>query len=304
MKDLFFLSDICEVKFNEPSPSTFGSGGKLACAVYPRTIEQFEQAIRALKSEGREYYILGACSNTLIDDSGVDSVVISTQKLKGKDLDGERLYLFAGERMTVVCRYVAENSLSGIEGLCSIPGSMGGGLVMNCGAFGRELSDVVEYADILVDGNVERVKAKDLGFAYRHSKVKDIGIVVGMGIKLVEGDKKRIGKDMKGYAIARAMSQPKGKSLGSVFKKSGTMSAGYYIDKAGLKGYKIGGAQISNIHANFIINVDGATSTDFLRLADYARQEVDKQFGVKLKYEVDCIPECHLERSREVSIRT
>ncbi|MDE7348425.1 MAG: UDP-N-acetylmuramate dehydrogenase [Clostridia bacterium] len=291
MKDLFFLSDICEVNFDAPSPSAFGSGGNLACVVYPRTAEQLEQAICALKSEGLKYYVLGACSNVLIDDSGVDSVVISTQKLKGKDLDGERLHLLAGERMTVICRYAAENSLSGIEGLCSIPGSMGGGLAMNCGAFGRELGDVVEYADILIDGKIERLKAKDLGFAYRHSKVKDMGIVVGVGIKLVEGDKKRIGKDMKGYAIARAMSQPKGKSLGSVFKKSGNMSAGYYIDKAGLKGYKIGGAQISNIHANFILNIDGATSTDFLRLADYAKQEVDKQFGVKLKYEVEYIPE-------------
>ena len=290
MKDLFFLSNICEVNFDAPSPSTFGSGGNLACAVYPRTVEQLEQAICALKSEGLDYYVLGACSNVLIDDKGVDSVVISTQKLKGKDLDGERLYLLAGERMTVVCRYAAENSLSGIEGLCSIPGSMGGGLAMNCGAFGRELCDVVEYADILIDGKIERLKAKDLGFAYRHSKVKDMGVAVGVGIKLVEGDKKSIGKDMKGYAIARAMSQPKGKSLGSVFKKAGNMSAGYYIDKAGLKGYKMGGAQISNIHANFILNIGGATSTDFLRLAEYARQEVDKRFGVKLKYEVECIP--------------
>ncbi|MDE6473964.1 MAG: UDP-N-acetylmuramate dehydrogenase [Clostridia bacterium] len=290
MKDLFFLSNICEVNFDAPSPSMFGSGGNLVCVVYPRTVEQLEQAIRALKSEGLKYCVLGACSNVLIDDNGVDSVVVSTQKLKGKDLDGERLYLLAGERMTVICRYAAENSLSGIEGLCSIPGSMGGGLAMNCGAFGRELGDVVEYADILIDGKIERIKAKDLGFAYRHSKVKDMGIVVGVGIKLVEGDKKRIGKDMKGYAIARAMSQPKGKSLGSVFKKSGNMSAGYYIDKAGLKGYKIGGAQISNIHANFILNIDGATSTDFLRLADYAKQEVDKQFGVKLKYEVEYLP--------------
>ncbi len=290
MKDLLFLSKICQTKFDVASPSTFGSGGNLVCVVYPRTAGQLEQTIRALKSEGLEYYVLGACSNVLIGDNGVDSVVISTQKLKGKDLDGERLYLLAGERMTVVCRYAAENSLSGIEGLCSIPGSMGGGLAMNCGAFGREICDVVEYADILIDGKIERLKAKDLGFAYRHSKVKDMGVTVGVGIKLVEGDKRRIGKDMKGYAIARGKSQPKGKSLGSVFKKAGDVSAGYFIDRAGLKGYRIGGAQISQMHANFIINTDGATSADFLRLADYARQEVDKRFGVKLKYEIEYLP--------------
>ena len=120
MKDLFFLSDICEVKFDAPSPSTFGSGGNLACVAYPKTAEELLKATSILDAEGVEYITLGACSNTLISDDGVDSVVISTQRLKGKTLEGNNLYLLAGERMTVVCRYAAENSLSGIEGLCSI----------------------------------------------------------------------------------------------------------------------------------------------------------------------------------------
>ena len=294
MKDLFFLTNICEVKYEVPSFSTFGSGGNLSCAVYPKTAEELANVINLLDEEGMEYITLGACSNTLISDDGVDSVVISTQKLKGKELSGNSLYLFAGERMNSLCKFVCENSLSGIEGLCSIPGSIGGGLVMNCGAFGREIGDVVEYADILVDGKIERFDAKDLDFAYRHSKVKDIGIAVGVSLRLARGDKRVIAKDMKGYAIARSKSQPKGKSLGSVFKKAGDISAGYYIDRAGLKGYKIGGAQISDMHANFILNAGGATSMDFVRLADYARQEVDKQFGIKLKYEVDCVPEYKL----------
>ena len=161
---------------------------------------------------------------------------------------------------------------------------------MNCGAFGRELGDVVEYADILIGDKVERVLPNDLDFSYRHSNVKMLGVVVGVCLRLVEGNKTIIAKDMKGYAISRSKSQPKGKSLGSVFKKSGDISAGYYIDNAGLKGCQIGGAQISNLHANFILNVGGATSMDFLRLADYARQEVDKRFGIKLEYEIDCVP--------------
>lgn len=189
--------------------------------------------------------------------------------------------------MNSVCKFACENWLSGIEGLCSIPGSLGGGLVMNCGAFGRELGDVVEYADILIDGKVERIMAKDLDFGYRHSKAKSLGTVVGVNLRLAEGSRTRIAKDMKGYAIARSKSQPKGRSLGSVFKKPGVTSAGYYIDMAGLKGYRIGGAQISDMHANFIINAGEATSTDFIRLADYAKQEVDKRYGIKLEYEVD-----------------
>ncbi|MDE6605312.1 MAG: UDP-N-acetylmuramate dehydrogenase [Clostridia bacterium] len=290
MKDLYFLSNICEVGLDVPSFSTFGSGGNLACVAYPKTAEELLKATSILDAEGVEYITLGACSNTLISDDGVDSVVISTRRLKGKTLEGDNLYLLAGERMSSICKLACENSLSGIEGLCSIPGSIGGGLVMNCGAFGRELGDVVEYADLLIDGKIERLKAEDLDFAYRHSKVKDLGIAVGVCLRLVEGDKRRIIKDMKGYAIARGKSQPKGKSLGSVFKKAGETSAGYYIDKAGLKGYKIGGAQISDMHANFILNSGEANSMDFLRLADYARQEVDKQFGVKLKYEIEYLP--------------
>lgn len=287
MKDLFFLSDICEVKYDTPSFSTFGSGGNLASVLYPKTAKELESAISRLNTEAKEYIILGACSNTLISDDGIDGVVISTQKLKGKVINGKNIYLSAGERMSSVCKFACENWLSGIEGLCSIPGSLGGGLVMNCGAFGRELGDVVEYADILIDGKIERIMAKDLDFGYRHSNVKSLGTVVGVNLRLAEGSRTRIAKDMKGYAIARSKSQPKGRSLGSVFKKPGVTSAGYYIDMAGLKGYRIGGAQISDMHANFIINAGEATSTDFIRLADYAKQEVDKRYGIKLEYEVD-----------------
>lgn len=261
----------------------------MACVLYPKTAGELENAVKRLNASGLGYITLGACSNTLISDDGVDGVVISTQKLRGKTLDGNNLYLSSGEKISDVCRFVCENALSGIEGLCSIPGCLGGGLAMNCGAFGREIGDVVEYADILIDEKVVRVYAKDLDFSYRHSKVKELGIVAGVNLQLVEGNKTHIAKDMKGYAIARSKSQPKGKSLGSVFKKTGNASAGYYIDSAGLKGHKIGGAQISDMHANFILNAGGATSTDFLKLADYARQEVDKRFNIKLEYEIDYV---------------
>ena len=132
MKDLFFLSNICEVKYDVPSFSTFGSGGDLSCVVYPKTAEELANAINALNEEGIKHIALGACSNTLISDDGVDDVVISTQKLKGKEMSGDSLYLLAGEKTNRVCRFACESSLSGIEGLCSIPGSIGGGLVMNC----------------------------------------------------------------------------------------------------------------------------------------------------------------------------
>lgn len=287
MKGFDFLSGICEVRFDVASPSTFGSGGNLSCVVYPKTVEELVKVINNLNSKSIKYIVLGACSNTLISDDGVDCVVVSTQRLKGKTVQDSTMYLLAGERMSGVCKYACENCLSGIEGLCSIPGSIGGGLAMNCGAFGREIGDVVEYVDVLIDGGIQRIYAKDLDFVYRHSRLKELGLAVGVKLKLAHGDKYRIAKDMKGYVLARGKSQPKGKSLGSVFKKAGDVSAGYYIDRAGLKGCQIGGARISDMHANFILNTSGATSNDFLQLADYARQEVDKRFGIKLEYEVE-----------------
>lgn len=289
MKDLLYLSDICKVSYDVPSPSTFGSGGKLACVLYPKTVEELKNVVNALEREDKKYFTLGCCSNVLISDVGVESAVISTRLLKGKELDGENIYILAGEKISDVCNFAMENSLSGIEGLCSIPGSIGGGIAMNCGAFGREICDVAKYVDVLIDGRICRINAQDMGFGYRTSNAKNLGIVVGAGLSLQCGDKRAVAMDMKGYKTARSLSQPKGKSLGSVFKKSGGISAGYYIDKAGLKGVKVGGAQISYTHANFIVNVDGATSNDFIGLADYARKEVDKTYGVKLEYEVEFI---------------
>ena len=160
---------------------------------------------------------------------------------------------------------------------------------MNCSAFGRQIADLVEYVDILTEDGIERLKASELDFSYRTSLVKNKGIAVGAGIRLVEGDKYAIARDMLAYRIARQKSQPSGISLGSTFKRADDVSAGYYIDKAGLKGYKIGGAQISFKHANFIINTGGAKADDFLQVAEYARQEVDKLFGVRLQYEIDVL---------------
>ena len=288
--DLSFLSTLgAKTVFNHPSLSAFGSGGDISAVVYPTTAKQVVQAVALLKKERIPYYILGNCTNVLIRDEGIDGVVICTKYLCGIDVKDELLYVCAGESMPKLCKLSLEGSLSGIEGLCSIPGTVGGGVVMNCSAFGREFADVIEYVDVVQDGEIVRYDAKDLDFGYRYSKARSLGAVVGVGIKLTSGDKRQIASDIKGYKIARTRSQPQGISLGSVFKQADGVSAGYYIDKAGLKGMRIGGAKISEKHANFILNVEDATSSDFLALGNYARQEVDKVWGVKLQYEIDVI---------------
>ena len=288
--DLSFLSTLdANTVFNHPSLSAFASGGNISAVIYPTTAKQVVQATALLDKEKIPYYVLGNCTNVLIKDEGVDGVVICTKYLCGIDVKDELLYVGAGESMPKLCKLSLEGSLSGIEGLCSIPGTVGGGVIMNCSAFGREFADVIEYVDIVQNSEIVRYVAKDLDFGYRYSKARSLGAVVGVGIKLTTGDKRQIASDIKGYKIARMRSQPQGISLGSVFKQANGTSAGYYIDKAGLKGMRIGGAKISEKHANFILNVGGATSADFLALGNYARQEVDKLWGVKLQYEIDVI---------------
>lgn len=290
MIDLGFLSTLdAKTVFNHPSLSAFASGGNIGAVIYPTTAKQVVQAVALLKKERIPYYVLGNCTNVLIKDEGIDGAVICTKYLCGIDVKDELLYVGAGESMPKLCKLSLEGSLSGIEGLCSIPGTVGGGVIMNCSAFGREIAQVIEYVDIIQEGEIVRYFAKDLDFGYRYSKAKSLGVVVGAGIKLKSGDKRKIASDIKGYRIARMRSQPQGVSLGSVFKQADGVSAGYYIDKAGLKGMRIGGAKISEKHANFILNVGSASSADFLALGNYARQEVDKLWGVRLQYEVDVI---------------
>lgn len=283
-----FLTQLdSRVVFSHPSLSAFRCGGKISAVIFPTDQWELIQALDLLKRAGENYKIIANGTNVLIRDEGIDGVVICTKYLCGIEADDNFLYVRAGESLPKLARLAMNCGLSGLEGLCSVPGTVGGGVAMNCSAYGRQIADVVKYVDMLVDGERERIKACDLDFGYRHSAVKEKGIAVGVGIELKQGDRNIIARDMTAYKLARQKSQPSGISLGSTFKSVDGVSAGYYIDKAGLKGYKIGGAQISRKHANFIINTGNATAQDFLSLGNYARQEVDKRFGVRLQYEID-----------------
>ena len=278
-----------KVCFDYPSLSAFKCGGNIGAVIFPEDRWELLQAVDLLKRAGEDYKVIANGTNVLIRDEGIFGAVICTKYLCGIDVEDDMWHVGAGEGIVKLAQLAANSGFSGLEGLCSIPGTVGGGVAMNCSAFGRQIADLVEYVDILTEDGIERLKASELAFSYRTSLVKNKGIAVGAGIRLVEGDKYAIAKDMLAYRIARQKSQPSGISLGSTFKRAGDVSAGYYIDKAGLKGYKIGGAQISFKHANFIINTGGAKADDFLQVAEYARQEVDKLFGVRLQYEIDVL---------------
>lgn len=280
-----FLS--CDTRYDVAAFGSFGSGGRVDKVIYPREASAFAKARAALAKEG-EYAIVGAATNVLFPDEGVHYPLLCTKKLRGMTFSDDGVYALAGESLAAVARICAEKGLSGLEPLSGIPGSAGGAAAMNAGAFGCETAELVEYIDAVTPfGELVRIYPHEAGFGYRKCKAVNDGLaVVGVKFLLANADGAEIKGSMLNYAERRRQSQPSGKSLGSVFARYDGVSAGYYIDRAGLKGQREGGAVISDKHANFIINEANATSADFVALSQTAKRKVRELFGINLCYEV------------------
>ena len=203
--------------------------------------------------------VIGAGSNVLFGDGGYRGTVVRYRggEIRLSDtMDGFRcVYALGGVPLSVLSRFAASHTLSGLEWAEGIPGSVGGAVTMNAGAFGGDVASVIAYADVLTKDGVRRMEKEKLGFGYRESDFD--GCVLGAAFLLAEGDKETIACRMKEYFRLRRCSQPKGKSAGSVFKAVDGEAAYRYILGAGLSGLKRGGAEISSRHANFIVNVGG-----------------------------------------------
>lgn len=277
----------CRVQYNHSSTSHFRSGGRIRYLLTPQDGFGVLECIKQLKNNNIPYLTTGNVTNILIKDEGFKGAFISTKELTGiKPLD-DGYYVQSGVGMHSLALRAKTDELSGLEELSDIPGTVGGLIAMNASAFDKSIKDVLEYVDVVIDGDVERLKVQDLDMGYRHSLVLDKNFtILGAKILLRKENLLYINAKMKKYADLRAKKQPRGVSLGSVFKKVGNISAGYYIEKAGLKGEKVGGAMISTKHANFIINVNNAKSRDFITLANMAKSRVDKAFNISLKYEI------------------
>lgn len=282
-KDLDRLG--ASVRYGAPSFSAFGGDGVIREIVYPRDGLALARVTRYL---GKETVVLGGATNVLFPDGTFGRTVVSTSKLTDVSVRGDRVYCQAGARLPAVVSKCAGRGLSGIEQLAGIPGSVGGAIAMNAGAFGREIADVVTRVDaVTADGRVVALSPSMLGAGYRHTDIAGMGLtVLGAELSLAGSTAKEVKERIEGYAARRRSSQPEGRSLGSVFKRADGVSAGYYIERAGLKGARAGGAEISEKHANFIINSGGATAAQFRELAELARAEVFRQFGITLEYEV------------------
>lgn len=272
--------------------STFRVGGAARCVYNPTNKDEIKAVIEYCSENNERYMILGNGSNVLFPDEGFDGIIIHIfNNMNTITTDGERIYAMAGATLAQIARVARNNELTGMEFAAGIPGTLGGAVVMNAGAYGGEMKDVVEYVDVLfTDGTEKRFCAEEMEFSYRHSIIDDNMIVIGAGLKLEKGNGYAIEARINELKEARRAKQPlEYPSAGSTFKRPEGYFAGKLIEEAGLKGYRHGGAMVSDKHSGFIINYSNATSRDILELIEYVIETVNDKFGVLLETEVKII---------------
>lgn len=276
--------------------TTFRIGGNASVMLTPTTDEQLASIIKKCKEDNIKPFIIGNGSNMLISDKGLDTVVINMCRPDPKIelVNGDTVVCDAGATMSKVCNFALENGLTGLEFAFGIPGSAGGAAYMNAGAYGGEMKDVVvECRHIDSDGNFGSLKGEELGLAYRTSAYEHNGyIITTLVMKLSKGNKDEIRAKMQELLQRRKDKQPlEYPSAGSTFKRPEGYFAGALIEECGLKGYSVGGAQVSEKHAGFVINKGDASAKDVLDLIKYIQDKVLSEKGVMLEPEVRLIEE-------------
>jgi len=287
----------CEYFLNEPMKlhTTFKIGGNADLFVVPENENQAVSAINACRELSVPYTVIGNGSNLLVKDGGIRGAVIAFTGKMGKiSLSGDVVEAEAGALLISVCRFAAENSLSGLEFGYGIPGSVGGTAYMNAGAYGGEIKDAaLSIRALFPDGEVRELSSEDAGFGYRTSAFEANGaIILSVRYKLKKDDKAEIEASMNDIMQRRKDKQPlEWPSAGSTFKRPENGFAAAMIDQCGLKGRSFGGAQVSEKHAGFVINKGGASCSDVLNLMQEIKSEVFSQMGVELYPEVKIIGE-------------
>ena len=275
--------------------TTFKTGGPADWFLMPKSAEQLKEAIALLRQEKIPYYILGNGSNLLVGDKGYRGAVIQLySRMQSVEVAGEEIHVQCGALLSAIAAEAAEASLEGFAFASGIPGTFGGAVVMNAGAYGGEMKDVLVSVDVLTkELEILTLPAEALELSYRHSIVpEEEYIVLGGVLRLKKGDKEKIKEEMAELAKQRREKQPlQYPSAGSTFKRPEGYFAGKLISDAGLKGCTVGGAQVSEKHAGFLVNIGGATTQDILDLIRICQDTVWQQFGVKLETEVKFIGE-------------
>lgn len=280
-----------DVKLNEPmkNHNGFKTGGSADIFITLGDKELLCALVETANSLEIPLFILGKGSNLLVSDNGIEGAVVSLSKMDEITIDGETVTAKAGASLTALCVAVANEGLSGLEFAYGIPGSVGGALYMNAGAYGGEMADVVSHAQFVTsNGEVGTIEKQDMNLGYRTSCFKQNGnIITDVTFKLTKGDKDEIWEKMNTLMGKRRDKQPlEYPSAGSTFKRPEGHFAGALIEENGFKGKGVGGAEVSEKHAGFVINKSGATTKDILDLMSKIQETVFEKNGVKLEPEV------------------
>ncbi len=294
--DCCFLLEKLNIEYEKGLPlasrSSFRIGGAADIAVFPKNETELAGAVSAIREIGMPMLVVGNGSNILFEDSGYRGAVIFTEKMNETRVEGNSIFAGAGASFTALAVAAKNASLTGLEFAYGIPGSAGGAVAMNAGAYGGEVAQVIEScrAYDIEKGEFFTLSKEEMKLSYRHTVFTENKNLICLSAKftLIEGNSAEIDEKMRDLMHRRRDKQPlEYPSAGSVFKRPAPdMFAGKLIEDSGLKGYTIGGAQVSHKHAGFIINIGGATAADVLALIEHIQAVIRKNYGVEMECEV------------------
>ena len=287
------LADI-EILFNEPLKQyTYTKvGGAADYLAFPRNQYELKRIVTFANAQDIPWMVLGNSSNIIVRDSGIEGFVIMFDHFHDIRVNGYVIEAEAGAKLIDVTHVARYHSLTGFEFACGIPGSIGGAVYMNAGAYGGEIAHILQSCKVLTpEGEIKTLTVEELAFGYRHSKIQETGdVVISAKFALAPGNYDQIDQEMARLTHLRELKQPlEYPSCGSVFKRPVGHFAGQLISEAGLKGHRIGGVEVSEKHAGFMINVDHGTAKDYEDLIAHVIATVEKSAGVTLEREVRII---------------
>ncbi len=292
MFDVFTELQEAKIAFKEhlsgKELTTYRAGGKVSVVAYPESVAALKKLVGIAMETGTKFMPIGLGSNVLIDEKGFDGILISSIGFRDIGIRGNRITAGSGVSLKRALEFSVEHDFSAFEELTGIPASVGGMAKCNAGSFGKEMGDIVASATVFdfKTGETQILPRSEIAYAYRSSGKSFSGKFI-LSVEVEGAHSERVLPLSRYYRDKRAGLQPGYPSLGSVFKRTPDgISLGYYIDKAGLKGVRSGGAEISDKHAGFIVNRGGGSAGDYLALKELARETVMRKFGVKAEDEI------------------
>ncbi len=281
------------ILLNEPMSkhTSFKTGGNADLFVKAYSVEEIKSVLKVSKENNIPLFVLGNGTNLLVKDEGFRGIVLQI-KLEDIEIEGTEVTVKSGVKNAILSRKLIDNSLTGFEFASGIPGTIGGAIKMNAGAYGSEMKDIVQEVTYLdFDGNIHTISNSECEFEYRHSRFfNEKVIILEVKLNFEKGNKEEIEEKVLELAKQRKEKQPlEYPNAGSTFKRGENYITAKLIDECGLKGHSIGGAQVSEKHAGFIVNKNNATSKDILNLIEYVKTKVKEQTGENIKLEIEVI---------------